>query len=92
MLKRIILILLSWGGFELTPLKNWNIFIDYTYKKGTTDYMAFATPATFIAIDGTAYVQNTRTELGIPDKGSFTRSMAATQYQSINFYTNYNFR
>jgi len=79
------------GGFELTPLKNWNIFIDYTYKKGTTDYMAFATPATFIAIDGTAYVQNTRTELGIPDKGSFTRSMAATQYQSINFYTNYNF-
>ena len=79
------------GGFEINPVKNWNIIVNYTHKKGTTDYEAFATPATFIGIDGTSYTQNTRSELGIPDGGSFTRSMAANQYQSINLYSNYSF-
>lgn len=79
------------GGFEINPLKNWNIFWDYTHKKGTTDYESFATPATFIGIDGSAYTQNNRSELGIPDGGSYTRSMAASKYQSINLYTNYSF-
>ena len=79
------------GGFELIPLENWNIIGDYTHKKGTTDYESFATPASFIGVDGSAYIQNTRSELGIPDGGSFTRSMAASQYQSINLFTNYSF-
>lgn len=79
------------GGFELNPLKDWNIIWDYTYKKGTTDYEAFATPATFVGVDGSTYTQNTRSELSIPDGGSYTRSMASSQYQTINLYTNYSF-
>lgn len=79
------------GGFELEPLKEWRIFLDYTYRKGTTDYEAIATPASFIGIDGTSYKQNTRSELGIPDASSFQRSMAASGYQTINLYSNYNF-
>ena len=47
------------AGFELEPIKNWRIFMDYIYKKGTTDYDALATPATFIGIDETSYKQNT---------------------------------
>ncbi|MDD2283944.1 MAG: TonB-dependent receptor [Paludibacter sp.] len=79
------------GGLELEPIKRWKVFFEYTYKKGTTDYEALATPATFIGIDGTSYKQNTRSELGIPDASSFLRSMAASEYQSINLYSNYNF-
>lgn len=79
------------GGFELEPVKNWRIFMDYTYKKGTTDYDALSTPATFIGIDGTSYRQNTRSELGIPDASSYLRSMAASQYQTISMYSNYLF-
>lgn len=79
------------GGFELEPIKNWNIILDYTYRRGTTDYEALATPATFIGIDGTDYKQNTRSELGIPDASSFRRSMAASEYQTINLFTNYTF-
>ena len=79
------------GGFELEPMKNWRIFMDYTYKKGTTDYDALSTPATFIGIDGTSYKQNTRSELGIPDASSYLSSMAASQYQTISLYSNYLF-
>ena len=79
------------GGFELEPIKNWRIFMEYTYKKGTTDYEALSTPATFTGIDGASYKQNTRSELGIPDAGQYLRSMAASQYQSINLYSNYLF-
>lgn len=79
------------AGFELEPIKNWRIFMDYTYKKGTTDYDALATPATFIGIDETSYKQNTRSELGIPDAGSYLRSMSASQYQAISIYSNYSF-
>lgn len=79
------------GGFELEPLKKWKIFLDYTYRKGTTDYEAIATPATFYGIDGTSYKQNTRSELGIPDASSYLRSMASSGYHMINLYNNYAF-
>lgn len=79
------------GGFELEPIRNWKIFSEYTYKKGTADYEALSTPATFIGIDGVSYKQNRRSELGIPDASSFLRSIAASQYQSINLYSNYSF-
>lgn len=79
------------GGFELEPIKNWRIFMDYTYKNGTTDYDALSTPATFTGIDGTTYKQNTRSELGIPDASSYLRSMASSQYQTISLHSNYFF-
>jgi len=80
------------GGFEAQPLKDWRIFLDYTFKKGTNDYESFATPAQFTGIDGTTYTQNTRTELGIPDASSFLRSMANNNYQTLSLYSNYSFK
>lgn len=78
------------GSAVVTPLKDWTITGDYTYKTLTSDYDAQAVPATFVGIDGSRYKQNTRTELGIPDKGSFLRSTSGIVHQSANLFTNYN--
>lgn len=77
------------GGVIITPVKDWSINADYTYKTYTSGYEAQAIPATFTGIDGQKYRQNTRTELGIPDKGSYLRRETGVVHQSANLFSNY---
>lgn len=79
------------GGVVITPVKDWTINADYTYKTFSSDYDAKAVPATFTGIDGHKYRQNNRTELGIPDKGSYLRNVSGVVHQSANLFTNYSF-
>lgn len=75
-------------GAEIEPLKNWRIFLEYNYKRGTTDYEATAVAPQIVGVNGETYL-GLRNELGVPAGGSFTRSNAITSYNSINVYTNY---
>lgn len=75
-------------GVEIEPIKDWRIFADYNYKRGTTDYEATAIAPDIVGVNGETYKGN-RQELGIPLKGSFTRSNGITTYNSINVYSNY---
>lgn len=77
------------GGVVITPLKGWTINADYTYKTLFSEYEAQAVPATFTGIDGTKYKQNTRTELRIPDKGSYLRRVQSIVHQNANLFSNY---
>lgn len=79
------------GGFEIKPMKNWLIIMDYTYRQLSADYEALNVAPQIPGLDGTTFYAGTRGELGVTEKGAFTRSMGKTHYQTINLYTNYNF-
>lgn len=79
------------GGFEVKPLKNWTIFLDYTYRQLSADYEALNVAPMIPGADNTTFYAGTRGELGVSEKGAFTRSMGKTHYQTINLYTNYSF-
>ncbi len=77
------------GGVEITPLKNWNIIADYTYKMRHSEYEALNVAPNIIAADGVTTSKGVRSELNIYPDGKYTRSMDRTRYQSVNIYTNY---
>lgn len=77
------------GGLEVTPLKDWRIFFDYTYRQNNTDYEALNVAPMIPGADGVTLYKGTRDELGVAENGRFTRSSAISQYQSVNLYTNY---
>lgn len=79
------------GGFEAQPIKDWRIFLDYTYRQGNQAYQALNVAPMIPGLDNETLYKGTRSELGVADKGAFTRSMYQTRYQSINLYTNYLF-
>lgn len=79
------------GGLEAQPIKNWRIFLDYTYRQNNQEYEALNVAPMIPGLDNETLYQGTRSELGIEAKGAFTRSMSQTDYQSINLYTNYIF-
>lgn len=79
------------GGLQITPLKNWHILFDYTYRQGIEDYEALNVAPMIPGADNKTYYKGTRVELGIDENGRFTRSTDLRQYQSINLYTNYLF-
>ena len=79
------------GGFEITPVKNWQIFFDYSYRQDNTDYEALNVAPMIPGADNETLYKGTRVELGIEENGKFTRSDKLGQYQSINLYTNYRF-
>ncbi|MDY5237758.1 MAG: TonB-dependent receptor [Bacteroides helcogenes] len=79
------------GGLEAQPVKNWRIFFDYTYRHTNQEYEALNVAPQIVGADGVTTYKGTRSELGIADNGSFTRSMYQRRYQSINLYTNYIF-
>lgn len=79
------------GGFEAQPLKDWRIFLDYTYRQNNQEHEALNVAPMIPGADGETLYAGTRGELGVAAKGAFTRSMYTTRYQSINLYTNYLF-
>ena len=79
------------GGLEITPLKDWHIFYDYTYRYRTTDYDATLIAPDIPRADGVTYDVGARSELGVIPGGSYTRYNTSNQYQSVNLYTNYTF-
>lgn len=78
-------------GFEVTPLKNWTIFLDYTYKLANLEYNALNVAPLIYGADGVSTSKGVRSELGVSPDGKYTRSYAKTRYQTVNLYTNYHF-
>lgn len=79
------------GGFEAQPVKDWRIFLDYTYRQGNEEYEALNVAPMIPGLDNETLYPGTRSELGVAAKGAFTRSMSKKSYQSVNLYTNYMF-
>lgn len=79
------------GGFEIQPLKDWFIFTDYTFRMNNNQYEALNVAPMILGADGKTLYKATRGELGIAPNGKFTRIESASNYQSINMYTNYLF-
>ena len=79
------------AGLEITPLKNWHIFYDYTYRYRTTDYEAVLIAPNIPRADNVTYDVGARSELGVIPGGSYTRYNTSNQYQSVNLYSNYTF-
>ncbi len=78
-------------GFEVEPLKDWRIFLDYTYKQNNSDYKALNVAPLIPGADNTTMYKGTRGELGVSEDGSFTRNMNKNRYKTINLYTNYTY-
>lgn len=78
-------------GLELQPVKNWFIFLDYTYKLMNVEYEALNVAPLIYGADGVSTSKGVRDELGVSPDGKFTRSYGRTRYQTINLYTNYLF-
>lgn len=78
-------------GLELQPVKNWFIFLDYTYKLMNVEYEALNVAPLIYGADGVSTSKGVRDELGVSPDGKFTRSYGHTRYQTINLYTNYLF-
>lgn len=79
------------GGFDINPIKNWQIYFDYSYRQNNTNYEALNVAPMIPGADNETLYKGTRVELGIEENGKFTRSEKLSQYQSINLYTNYKF-
>lgn len=79
------------GGLKIEPLKNWNIFLDYTYKLTNGEYEALNKAPNIYAADGVRTSLGERSELGVVKDGQYTRNLNRTRYQSISLYTNYMF-
>lgn len=78
-------------GLEFQPVKNWFIFLDYTYKLMNVEYEALNVAPLIYGADGISTSKGVRDELGVSPDGKFTRSYGRTRYQTINLYTNYLF-
>ena len=80
------------GGLEFEPIKNWHIFLDYTYRYNTRDYEAKKVLPDIPNADDTGTNPGNRSEMynGGAVSG-YTRYNMNNQYQSLNLYTNYNF-
>lgn len=78
-------------GLEFQPVKNWFIFLDYTYKLMNVEYEALNVAPLIYGADGVSTSKGVRDELGVSPDGKFTRSYGRTRYQTINLYTNYLF-
>lgn len=78
-------------GLEVNPIKNWFIFLDYTYKLSNSEYEALNVAPMIYAADGISLSKGVRGELGIIPDGKFTRSYSNSAYQTINLYSNYIF-
>ena len=79
------------SGFEIRPLKNWNIFLDYTYRFNNSEYEALNVAPFIPRADGVTLDKGTRAELGISSNGRYTRNMSNSRYQTINLYSNFSF-
>lgn len=79
------------GGLEITPLKDWHIFYDYTYRQRNRDYEAVLIAPEIPRADGVTYDVGARSELGVIPGGSYTRYAQTDKYQSVNLYSNYTF-
>ena len=78
------------GGFEIEPLKNLHIIMDYTYKMTGSRYAAINIAPMIYAADGKTMTKGVRNELGVSADGRYTRYSADTHYQNINLYAHYN--
>lgn len=77
------------GILDVQPLKDWHIFMEYTYKHGNQKYEALNVAPMIPGRDGETLYKGTRSELGIAENGMFTRTMSQSNYQAINLYSNY---
>lgn len=78
-------------GLEITPLKDWTIFMDYTYRMRNRQYDALNVAPMIPGADGETLYKGTRGELGVASNGKYTRIESSNNYQSINLYSNYSF-
>lgn len=77
------------AGADINPLKDWYIFVDYTYKYNAMNYEAKNIAPDIYAADGERTSKGVRGEMGVQRDGSYTRRKADTRYQNFNIYTNY---
>lgn len=76
-------------SLEAQPLKNWRIYLDYTYRTGDSEYKALNKAPLIYAADGVTTSKGVRDELEVANNGRFTRITSKNSYQSINLYSNY---
>ena len=79
------------GGFDISPVKNWNIIFDYTNQYTGSSYRALNVAPDIFGADGVTTSKGVRSELGVQKDGKFTRAETVIKYSSINAYTNYMF-
>jgi len=79
------------GGLEFNPFKDFNIYLDYTYKLSNWSYQAKNVAPLIYAADGVSTSKGVRSELGVSAEGSFSRGESHTRYQNISLYANYTF-
>lgn len=79
------------GGINLKPFKNFNVYMNYTYKLVANNYMAENVAPLIYGADGVSTSKGVRDELGITADGSFTRANSHTHYQSLSVYGDYVF-
>ncbi|KQM69274.1 hypothetical protein ASE74_04470 [Pedobacter sp. Leaf216] len=75
-------------SLRITPLKNWNINVDFNILRTNTDDAALLIPGIVYGIDGTPKFVN-RSEYGIVLTGGYSRGSATNTYISPNIYTAY---
>ena len=79
------------GGLEVEPIKDWHIYLDYTYRYNTRDYSALRVRPMIPNESGDSYDIGNRTDILGTNNDAYTRYSMNNQYQSVNLYTNYNF-
>ncbi len=78
-------------SLKITPVKNWNINLDFNLQRTNIDNSALLLPGTIYGIDGTPKLVN-RSEFGIVLSGSYGRSGSTNTYISPNIYTSYDLK
>lgn len=81
-----VLILLT--GLELEPIKNWKIFTNLNFRQTVSEQSTLLVPGVIYGIDGTP-MSATRSEYGIPAKGSYARTMGNENYTSPEIFSSY---
>lgn len=76
-------------ALEVEPIKNWKIFLDYTYRQNLESYKALNVAPLIYAADGVTTSKGIRADLGASADGKFTRSESTPHYQTLNLYTTY---
>lgn len=77
-------------GFEISPLKNWNIFVDYNYRFISGKNEQTGLPALIYGMDNSTRYE-ARQELGVPINGSYYRKTNQSTYKTFNIYSTYDY-
>lgn len=75
----------------ITPVRDWNITIDYALRANNSAYEALGVAPLIYAADGITTSQGVRAGFGLTKDGKYTRSLSKDNYQKFSAYTDYAF-